>query len=222
MYLLRTFTKTLLLLLALSLPIGLLAEQIKSVESAARCQIALTTIFKNEGGFQKLKNDSGNWTGGKIGVGRLVGTKYGICAASYPKVDIPNLTLQEAARYYQRDYWNPLHLGDIKSQWLATMFLDTAVNCGTGTAAILIVRTSNVLNGQEEDSPADPALTAKEVDWINAYTKTRWYEGEKDKSRRALFGAVFKEMRSRRYVAIVRHDPKKLVWLPTWMERVYE
>lgn len=219
---LRTFTKAFLLVLALSVPTGLLAEQIKSVESAVRCQTALKTIFRNEGGFQKLKNDSGNWTGGKVGVGRLVGTKYGICAASYPKVDIPNLTLPEAARYYQRDYWNPLRLGEIKSQWLATMFLDTAVNCGTGTAAILIVRAVNVLNGKEEDSPADPFLTSQEVDWINSYTKTRWYEGEKDKSRRALFGAVFKEMRGRRYVAIVRHDPKKLVWLPIWMERVYE
>lgn len=218
----KQIAKILSLFLILSLPVIPLAEQIKSIESGIRCQIALKTIFKNEGGFQKLKNDSGNWTGGKVGVGRLVGTKYGICAASYPKVDIPNLTLQEAARYYERDYWNPLRLGDIKSQWLATMFLDTAVNCGTGTAAILITRCINVLNGQEEDSPADPVLTAKEIDWINNYTKTRWYEGEKDKSRRALFGSVFKEMRSRRYVAIVRHDPKKIVWLPVWIERVYE
>lgn len=189
---------------------------------AADCQTALKTIFSNEGGFQNLRNDSGNWTGGKVGVGRLVGTKYGICAASYPKVDIPNLTLAEAARYYERDYWNPLRLGDVKSQWLATMFLDTAVNCGVGTAAILITRTINVLNGDGEDFPVDPTLGAKEIAAINDMTVTRWYDGAKDKSRRALFGSVFKEMRTRRYVAIVRHDPKKLQWLPTWLERVYD
>jgi len=189
---------------------------------AADCQTALKTIFKNEGGYQCLKNDSGNWTGGKVGVGRLVGTKYGIAAASYPKVDIKGLTLETAARYYERDYWNPLRLGEIKSQWLATMFLDTAVNCGSGTAAILITRAINVLNGKAEDSPADPVLTSAEVNWINSYTATRWYDGNKDKANRALFGAVFKEMRARRYVAIVRNSPKKLVWLPVWMERVYD
>jgi lysozyme family protein len=186
------------------------------------CQVALKTIFKNEGGYQCIRSDSGNWTGGKVGVGQLKGTNWGIAAASYPKVDIRNLTITTAAQYYQRDYWSPILIGGFKSQWLATMFLDTAVNCGTGTCAILIRRTINVLNGEEEDLPTDPTITQKEVDWVNNYTQTRWYEGAKDKSRRALFGAVFKEMRSRRYVAIVRHDPKKLQWLPTWLERTYE
>lgn len=194
-----------------------------SVSYAADCQKALATIFGHEGGYQCLKNDSGNWTGGKVGKGELKGTKFGIAAASYPKVDIQSLTLDQAAKYYERDYWNPLQLGKIKSQWLATMIFDSAVNCGTGTAAILVARTINVLNGKDEDYPADPVLSQKEIDWINDFTKTRLFEsGGKDKSRRALFGSVFKEMRSRRYVAIVRHDTKKLVWLPTWIERVYE
>lgn len=194
---------------------------------AAPCQAAdtataLKTIFRNEGGYQNLHDDSGNWTGGAVGKGRQIGTKYGIAAASYPKEDIKNLTLARAAFLYNRDYAAPLHLDQIKSQWLGTMFLDTAVNCGTGTAAILIARTINVLNGKGEDFAVDPSLGKEELTWINSYTSTRWYEGEKDKSRRALFGSVFKEMRSRRYVAIVRHDPRKLKWLPTWLERTYE
>lgn len=195
---------------------------IATTAEAADCTTALRVIFKNEGGYQCLKNDSGNWTGGKIGKGVLKGTKFGIAAASYPKADIKNLTIEQAAWFYERDYFKPLKLDKIKSQWLATMFLDTAVNCGTGTAAILIARTINVLNGKEEDSPVDPELTAKEVDWINAYTATKWYDGKKDKANRWLFGSIFKEMRSRRYVAIVRHDARKLVWLPTWLERTYE
>lgn len=189
---------------------------------AASTEVALKTIFRNEGGYQCLRDDSGNWTGGAIGKGRLVGTKFGICAATYPKENIKALTIERAAFLYDRDFAAPIRLKDIKSQWLATAFLDTAVNCGPGTAAILVARTINVLNGKGEDFAVDPSLGKAEVDWINSFTATRWYEGGKDKSRRALFGSVFKEMRSRRYVAIVRHNPKMLKWLPVWLERTYE
>lgn len=188
----------------------------------ADCKTALKTIFRNEGGYQCDYNDSGNWTGGKIGKGKLKGTKYGIAASSYPKVDIKALTLEQAARYYERDYWDPLRLDEIKSQWLATMFLDSAVNCGTGVAAILIARTINVLNGKSEDFPVDPLMTGQKIAWINNYTQTRIIYGKKDQTQRALFGSVFREMRARRYVAIVRHDRVKLRYLPVWLERVYE
>jgi lysozyme family protein len=192
-----------------------------AVTAPVNCATALKTVFGNEGDYQCLRGDSGNWTGGKVGKGALKGTKFGIAAASYPKVDIKNLTLATAALYYERDYWNVLHLGDIKSQWLATMFLDTAVNCGTGTAAILIARTINVLNGKSEDFPVDPVLGPAEIAWINDYTQTRWYDLGKDKdtSRRALFGMVFREMRVRRYLDIVDRNPKMLKWLPIWVRR---
>lgn len=201
---------------------ALLATSPINPAHAADCKTALVTIFRNEGGYQCDRNDSGNWTGGKVGKGILKGTKYGIAASSYPKVDIKALTLDQAARYYERDYFQPLGLEKVKSQWLANMVFDTAVNCGVGTAAILATRTINVLNGQGEDMPVDPALTSREIEWINDFTRTRMFGGEKDKSRRALFGSIFKEMRSRRYVAIVRHDPTKLRYLPTWLERTYE
>lgn len=190
--------------------------------------LALQTVFKNEGGLSMDKNDSGNWSSGKCGVGKLIGTKYGIAGSVYGPYfakrgkSIKDITIADAALIYDRDYASPLKLSQIKSQRLGTMFLDTAINCGTGTAAILAARTINVLNGKAEDIPVDPILGVTEINWINDYTKTRWYEGEQDRSRRQLFASVFKEMRSRRYVAIVRHDPNKLRYLPTWLERTYE
>jgi lysozyme family protein len=192
------------------------------VAQAADCQQALAGVFRNEGGLSMDPHDSGNFYKGK-----LLGTKYGIAASVYGGAlakqgkTIQGLTLADAAAIYNRDYFLPLHLDQVKSQWLASMFLDTAINCGVGTAAILMTRTINVLNGLGEDFPVDPVVGQKEIDWINDYTKTRMFEGEKDKARRALFGSVFKEMRSRRYVAIVRHDAKKLRYLPTWLERTY-
>jgi len=195
------------------------------------CQVALKKIFRNEGGFSKDKNDSGNWTGGKVGKGKLVGTAPGGIAGSiYFKYYRDRLhktmkegTLADAAVIYDGSYSRPLHLQNIKSQWLGTMFLDTAINCGTGVTGILAARTINVLNGKGEDFPVDPGLSQSEIDWINAYTKNQFWEpGQVDKTKRMLFGKVYQEMRARYYVKIVRHDPKKLRYLPTWLERTYD
>lgn len=199
-----------------------------SAPTPVSCKTALVKIFKNEGGFTLDRNDAGNWTGGKVGRGQLLGTKYGIAANTYGqwllrhKRTIKGLTLSDAAQLYERDYWNTLRIPELKSQWLATMFLDTAVNCGTGVSAILITRTINVLNGLSEDFPVDPVLSSAEIAWINSYTESRWYGAEKDAARRHLFGSVFREMRARYYCAIVRHDRTKLRYLPVWIARVYE
>lgn len=52
--------------------------------------------------------DRNNWTGGKIGVGELKGTKYGICAAMHPDENIAGLTLDGARELYRRKYWDKL------------------------------------------------------------------------------------------------------------------
>jgi lysozyme family protein len=55
---------------------------------------------KVEGGFTLNPKDSGNWTGGKIGVGELKGSNFGISAAAYPKLDIKNLTREKVRPLY--------------------------------------------------------------------------------------------------------------------------
>ena len=65
--------------------------------------LAFTRLIGNEGVLSMDPKDSGNWTGGKIGLGKLKGSKYGISAASYPMVDIANLTLEGAKAIYLRD-----------------------------------------------------------------------------------------------------------------------
>jgi len=45
---------------------------------AADIQKSLTVVFGHEGGLQCDYSDPGNWTGGKVGVGRHGCTKYGI------------------------------------------------------------------------------------------------------------------------------------------------
>ena len=57
---------------------------------------AFDRLIGHEGGFTNDSRDAGNWTGGKVGVGKLVGTKFGLSAATYPTLDIKNITIVEA------------------------------------------------------------------------------------------------------------------------------
>lgn len=91
----------------------------------------------NEGGYTNNRNDSGNWTGGRIGSGTLKGTKYGISAASYPTLDIANLTLDQAKDIYRRDYWTKFKLDQIVNDNVAIKCFDMIVNMG-GNAVFLI------------------------------------------------------------------------------------
>lgn len=89
---------------------------------------AVSFVLKAEGGFQKSAKDKGNYRPD----GTLVGTKYGISARSYPTLDIPNLTLEQAKQIYFEDYWTPI-MSEV-STWLPpsaklTVF-DFGVNAG--------------------------------------------------------------------------------------------
>ena len=90
---------------------------------------AFDLLIINEGSYQCLKNDRGNWTSGKIGIGELKGTKYGISAMCYPNLDIANLTLDEAKAIYYRDYWLRCKC-DKLPDCLSIAVFDFAVNSG--------------------------------------------------------------------------------------------
>ena len=94
---------------------------------------AFRIIIGHEGGFTDDRRDRGNWTSGKIGVGQLKGTKYGIAAHAYPSLDIRNLTLQDARAIYKRDYWDRINADDLSAP-LALAAFDAAVNSGVGAA----------------------------------------------------------------------------------------
>lgn len=96
-------------------------------------------LVGHEGNFQDDPNDRGNWTTGKIGVGELKGTKYGISAMSYPNEDIKNLTLNRAKELYHRDFWSRFD-GDDLHIALAYQLFDAAVNHGPGNAVRILQR----------------------------------------------------------------------------------
>lgn len=97
---------------------------------------AFAIVVGIEAGFTDDADDPGNWTGGSKGVGELKGTKYGISAKAYPKLDIANLSMSDAQALYQSDYWAAVHGDDLP--WpLACLVFDCAVNQGQATARVI-------------------------------------------------------------------------------------
>ena len=103
-------------------------------------------LIGHEGGFTDNPKDRGNWTSGKIGVGQLKGTNYGISAMSYPGENIKEMTLVRAKDIYQRDYWWKAGC-DLVPDAVKFDLFDMAVNSGVKTA----IRTLQRAVGVEPD-----------------------------------------------------------------------
>lgn len=87
-------------------------------------------IDRFEGGLSLDPNDIGNYY-----QGQLVGTKYGISAASWGHLyDIPNLSREQAESIYFQHYWKAS--GADKQPWpTCYLHFDSAVQMGVGAAA---------------------------------------------------------------------------------------
>lgn len=94
---------------------------------------AFEALIGHEGAFKCEKEDRMDWTGGQVGKGRLVGTKYGITAGTYPNVDIAALTLDEAKAIYKRDFWDVVG-ADQLAEGVGFQIFDAAVNHGVSRA----------------------------------------------------------------------------------------
>lgn len=117
---------------------------------------AFALTVGEEGGFGRDPRDRGNWTSGKVGEGELRGTKFGISAAAYPRLDIAALTLDDARAIYRRDYWTAIR-GDELPRPIALAVFDAAVNSGPGAAARLL----QAAVGAAEDGAIGPATLAR-------------------------------------------------------------
>ncbi|MDQ2066733.1 glycosyl hydrolase 108 family protein [Xinfangfangia sp. CPCC 101601] len=94
-------------------------------------------VVGHEGGFTNDRRDRGNWTTGKIGVGELKGTKFGISAMSYPHLDIKNITLDQAKAIYAKDFWGKAGCDQL-AIGLDYIVFDAAVNHGVSRAVKLL------------------------------------------------------------------------------------
>jgi lysozyme family protein len=120
---------------------------------------AFAIVVGHEGGYDATRADPGNWTGGAVGVGELRGTKFGISAAAYPKLDIAGLTQDQAAAIYKPDYWDRVRCDDLPPQ-LALLVFDAAVNNGVDRAT----RWLQGAVGTPEDGVIGPGTLAALTD----------------------------------------------------------
>lgn len=116
---------------------------------------AFELVIGHEGGYTDNRSDPGNWTGGKVGVGTLKGTKFGIAANSYPKLDIKNLTINEAKAIYKRDYWDRIQADKLPSGLRFHVF-DMAINSGISRGVKILQKTV----GTTEDGVIGPKTIA--------------------------------------------------------------
>ena len=117
---------------------------------------SLAFTLKYEGGYSSNRKDPGNWTGGKVGVGTLKGTKYGIAAHSYPSLDIKNLTLDDVKPIYEKNYWRPIQ-GDSLPLGIDLATFDSGVMSGPARGA----KWLQAALGVKQDGVVGPNTLAK-------------------------------------------------------------
>lgn len=105
------------------------------------------------------------------------------------------------ANFYEKKFWNPMHLAALTAQSVANRVFDMGVNGGMTTAVRLLQDAINALDpssGVDSDGHIGP------LTWAAANALA---EGE-------LLDA-FRAQRLGHYMAIVDHDPTKAVYLGT-------
>jgi lysozyme family protein len=164
----------------------------------AQIESALTKIFGVEGGYVNDPDDAGGET------------KYGISKRSYPKENIKALTLDRAAFLYKRDFWGPLRLSEITNQVIAEEVFDTAINCGVGTAALILQKAINLTNFPAADIMVDGSIGRGTITAVNGHRHLKTLY-------KALNGFQFVQ-----YMSIVKGKPSQEKFIRSWLSRVFE
>ncbi|AHJ65990.1 putative exported protein [Granulibacter bethesdensis CGDNIH4] len=113
--------------------------------------LALVMSRSVEGGYTSLASDAGNWTGGRVNMGRLVGTQFGISAPvlgtwlgrEATRADMIGLSREQAAAIYEQRYWRPLCC-DHMSGPVGGLVFDAAVNQGPASTALMVQQAADV------------------------------------------------------------------------------
>ena len=123
-------------------------------------------VLEHEGGYVNHPSDPGGET------------KYGISKRAYPDVNIAELTEEDAASIYKRDYWDRIK-GDDLPAGVACVVMDYAVNSGISRASKALQSVCGISNGDKIIGPATlnavwtTVKNTSEEDVINAVTEQR-------------------------------------------------
>jgi len=136
-------------------------------------------------------------------------TNHGISKRSYPGLDIKNLTEDEAAEIYRRDYWEPCNCDELPAG-LALAVFDAAVNQGRSAAIRLLQRAIESLGWGR--------LTADGIVGPNTLAGARacWREDP-------LFTlAEYLSFRADRYAQRAHEAPAQSKYRRGWLKRLFK
>lgn len=117
--------------------------------------------------------------------------------------DVKNLTRDEINAIYLEQYWNPMRLGEVNDQAVATTIFDSGVVRGIGIGVKYTQRTCNSLGGA---LVVDGQIGAHTLAAVN-------------KLDRASFIRRFVLLMDAGYDAIVAHNPHDARYLHGWLAR---
>ncbi len=165
---------------------------------------AFRAVLQIEKGYVNNKFDNGGET------------KFGISKKTYPELDIPNLTLEEAKNIYFYDFWNCdlLKLSNITDKEIAIELFDTSVNMGQDDAGKFLQTALNHINRNQriyKDLPTTGFIGSLTLAALEIVLK----RGEKQKLLKALNGEQYKK-----YVEIIEKYPEQEMNFVGWLERV--
>ena len=180
---------------------------------------AYQIVKKIEGGYANDKDDRGGET--YKGISRVNFPNW----KGWPVIDAmkrqtkrfealleKNHKLQDLVLdFYKVEFWDELRLDKVNNQTIANELFDTGVNMGTGTAAIFLQKTLNVLNNNGQGYP-DIKEDAKVGPLTLGYLNKHKRPGDVLKLLNCLQGA--------RYVDIARARPANEKFMQSWLTRV--
>ena len=179
-------------------------------------------VEANEGGFQKIPNDRGNyyctgnlgWVKGQFpnyyctnGSIHFIGTNRGIAApvlATYldhqiTEIDMLSLSANTAKNIFKTNYWDRIKGGNINNQFVADILFDGAVNHGVSRGVKLIQEVLNI--------PVDGIVGPITLGAIN-------------NSDPAIVYNLYKKRRIDFYHQLVANNSTQAVFLQGWLNRM--
>ena len=162
---------------------------------------AITVVLANEG--STLTDDPSD-------AGGL--TRFGICKRDNPKLDIKNLTEEQASKYYLVNWWNKYNLMLINDDGLATWLFDHMINMGPEPVITILqtviqdsMHAANVWTGIHIDGQLGP-ITA---DLVNKYYSLDCM-------------LKIQEKCWNRYLKIMEEHPEDQKWYHGWHTRCFQ
>jgi len=161
---------------------------------------AVQVVLKNEGGYVNDPHDAGGET------------NFGICKRDNPKLDIKNLTEEQAIAYYEKSWWNKYNFGKITDDQLASWVFDHSVNAGTISivkALQTVIQDAMQNKGNFEGIVIDGILGPNTAKLVNEFYDSNML-------------LALQEKVWNHYLKIIEDNPSSARYYHGWHNRVFQ